>query len=59
LLARLLLPVVLLILAALSGSLYLIKDEKAEGIRYDEQLQEVRVLLAPALGSQPEGVHHH
>jgi len=51
LLARLLLPVVLLILAALSGrSLYLIEDEKAEGIsRYDEQLREVRVLLAPAL----------
>ncbi|MBK6385547.1 MAG: EAL domain-containing protein [Rhodoferax sp.] len=50
-LARLLLPVVLLILAALSGrSLYLIEDEKAEGIsRYDEQLREVRVLLAPAL----------
>ncbi|HPH12634.1 MAG TPA: EAL domain-containing protein [Burkholderiaceae bacterium] len=51
LLARLLLPVVLLIVLALIGrSIFLIQDEKSEGIsRNNEQVQEVRKLMAPAI----------
>ena len=51
LLARLLLPIILLVVVALVGrSVYLIEDEKAEGVaRYDEQLQEVRNLVGPSL----------
>ena len=51
LLARLLLPVVLMIVLALIGrSIFLIQDEKTEGIsRNSEQVQEVRSLMAPAI----------
>ncbi|MFM2275495.1 MAG: hypothetical protein RL211_1367 [Pseudomonadota bacterium] len=51
LLARLLLPVVIIVVVVLIGrSIFLIEDEKAEGFaRYNEQLQEARVLLQPSI----------
>ena len=51
LLARLLLPIIVLVVVALIGrSFYLIEDEKAEGVaRYEEQIQEIQNVVGPSL----------